>query len=125
LPRCCRDALGVEDLDAGLLGDVLEVIAGVAIEDAGSPLERLGWAEGAANADQLEILLEVEGRRPGDVIADEQVELAVAVVIEERRRAGERERLAMLEEVARRLAPAAGAADLHRIGHVLEDALFI
>ena len=51
---------------------------------------------------RLTLDVQVDGRRPGDVVADEQVEPAVAVVVEERGRRAERDRLLPLEELVAR-----------------------
>src|SRR5262249_22370622 len=74
-----------EDLDARLLSHVLELFpVDIAVELALSAVEITGRDVCAADTGQRGTDVEVNGRRPGDVVADEQVELAVAVVVEER-----------------------------------------
>src|SRR5207249_3985421 len=72
-----------EYLHTRLGGDVLErSIATVAIEQALRPLEGDGGTVGATVTHELETLAQVERRRPADVIADEEIEPAIPIVVE-------------------------------------------
>ena len=74
--------VGVAHLHAGL-GDVGELAVAVVVVEIGQgPLEVLRPAVRAAAAGELEVLAFVELARPADVVADEQVEVAVVVVVE-------------------------------------------
>src|SRR5208337_745386 len=74
--------VGMPDLNAGLGGDVAEAAAAVVVIEVGeSALEVSGRAVGPANLGQLVGRAQVQFRRPTDVIADEQVEPAVVVII--------------------------------------------
>src|SRR5262249_5834966 len=105
-PALLADPLLLPDLDAGLLGDVLEVFARVAVEEALRPLERPRRAVGTRLAVEGETLTEVPRRRPGYVVADEQVELAIAIVVKKGRRGRKGDRLLVFQEVPRSPGPA-------------------
>src|SRR5438105_2290078 len=62
--------------------------------------ESAGRAKSPAAAQKCELLHEIDLRRPGHIIAHEQVELAVVIVIEEGGRAWEGDRLFTLDELA-------------------------
>src|SRR5262249_34327192 len=108
------------DVDAGLCRDVLEAIARVAVEEALRPFKRFRRAEGPRLAIEGEALTEILGRRPRHVVADKQVELAVAVVVKKGRRSRKCDRLCVFKEVLRSSRPAAWPADAHPGGHVGE-----
>ena len=80
--------VGRAHLDARLLADVGELTAVVAQEGAERAGKRRRRPVGPADARELKALDLVDLGRPGDVIADEQIEIAVVVDVEERR-AGE------------------------------------
>ena len=78
--------------DPGRLGHVLEPPAvDVAVEGTLRPLEVLRGHERPLPVRERRVDRPVDGRRPRDVVADEQVESAVAVVVDERGRRAERD----------------------------------
>src|SRR5262249_19854893 len=113
--------LVVRDQDAGRGGDVLEPpTADVAVEAALRPLETAGRPIGPYPTG-LELMAQVERGRPGDVVAHEQVEPAVAVVVQEGGGAGKTAGRLLPEEVAGgRRGPAAGSAQPRGAGHIDE-----
>ena len=76
--------VGRADLDPGRLADVGEPAAVVAQERAERAAERGRRPVGPADAGELKSLDLVDLGRPGDVVADEQIEIAVVVDVEER-----------------------------------------
>ena len=97
--------VGRSDLDAGLLADVGEPPAVVAQQAAERARERGGRAVRPAQSGELEALDLVDLGGPGDVVADEQIEIAVVLDVKERR-AGE---------------PAVGALGVGRVGRRLRS----
>ncbi len=88
------------NLDARGLGHVRELPAAeVAVERALRAFELLRLLVRPANPGQRCLDGEIDCRRPCDIAANEEVELAVAVVIDERRGARELDRLFRVEEL--------------------------
>ena len=77
--------VGRADLDAGRLADVGEDAAVVAQERAERAVERGRRPIGPAEPGELKALDLVDLGRPGDVVADEEIEIAVIVDVEEGR----------------------------------------
>src|SRR5262249_42772122 len=127
LPDVLPDPFLAAHADPGLLRDVLEGAAAlVAVQEAVRAFKELRGAEGPALAEEVEPLPQVDGRRPGDVVADEQVEPAVAVVVEERGRGGPVDRALPGEDAGRQFPrPAARPAHPGGVGHVAEGALAV
>ncbi len=101
--------VGRADLDAGRLADVGEPAAVVAQERAERAAERGRRPVSPADAGELKPLDLVDLGRPGDVVADEEIEIAVVVDVE-KRRAGE---------------PAVGSFGVGRRGDVVEVSLAV
>ena len=115
--------LGLGHPDARRLAHVFKgAVALVAVQAALVAFERGRLLVGAADAGERRFDAQVDRGGPGAVVADEQVEFAVAVVIDEGGRGAERDRRSVFEERLARFAARpdarSGHAGLRR--HVLE-----